>query len=356
MPATKQFGRLRKIQFTVFTLFIVLFLSCVAGEVLLRYVFVFPGPPYDNKVADDKLGWLPRPYYTYSSTRFPDNAGGHYPVHFSFTKHGFRAWPKAKDTTKTSFLFIGDSFTESIECSDRNTFYNLFGNNNIRQVYAFGCSGYGTLQELMIIRRFIDSIKPNYVVLQMCSNDFADNYPALEEITGYKVGQRRPYMISGNTIEYHHPHYIINDVKKYSRVAHFLMTKSRNALIRFGVLSTATLDDIKIVQQELGHPVYKKSYLVTANLLHKIKQLADEKGAKLIVFLADNLQPTSKHLKEICLVNDVTFIDGVADSVFQHQANGETVRAYDGHHWNSNGHRIVARQLDMYFNDTLNLR
>lgn len=349
MPATKQFGRLRKIQFTVFTLFIILFLSCLAGEVLLRYVFVFPGPPYDNKVMDDTFGWLPKPYYSYSTAAFPDNAGGHYPVNFIFKQHGFRAWPDELDTTKIRFMFIGDSFTESIECSDGNTFYNLFGNNNTRQVYAFGCSGYGTLQELMIIRRFIDSIKPNYVVLQMCSNDFADNYPALEEVTGYKVGQRRPYMISGDTIEYHHPHYIINDVKKYSRVAYFLMTKCRNAFLKLGIMSTSTSDDERIVQQELAHPVYKKSYLVTANLLHRIKRLAGEKDAKLIVFLADNLQPTSKHLKEICRVNDVPVINGIADSVYQHQLRGEVVRAYDGYHWNDNGHRIVATQLQSYF-------
>ncbi|HRG90053.1 MAG TPA: SGNH/GDSL hydrolase family protein [Chitinophagales bacterium] len=298
---------------------------------------------------DDTFGWLPKPYYSYSSAAFPDNAGGHYPVSFAFKKHGFRAWPDELDTTKKRLLFIGDSFTESLECADENTFYNIVGNNQKRQVYAFGCSGYGTLQELMIARQFIDSIKPNYVVLEMCSNDFADNYPDLEEITGYKVGQRRPYMISDDTIEYHHPHYIINDVKKYSLFGHFLVTKCRNALIRLGVLSTSTADDIKIVQQELGHPVYKKSYLVTANLLHKIKQLADEKGATLIVFLADNLQPTSKHLKEICLANNVVFIDGVADSVHQHQIIGETVRAYDGHHWNTNGHSIVARVLNGYF-------
>lgn len=351
MPV-KQFDRYRKLQFAVFTVLILLFIFFATGEFVFRYVYVFPGAPYDSKITDSILGWRPKPYYSFSTPKFPDNSGGTYPVNLSFKSHGFRQWWPPADSSKSTILFIGDSFTESVECSDESTFYTIAGNHFFDRVYAYGCAGYGTLQELMILQMYIDSVNPQYVVLEMCSNDFADNYAELEKITGYKVGQRRPYQIYGDTIEYHQPGYFINDIRQYSKFLHFLLVKGRNALIKLDLISTSTKDDIAIVKQELAHPVYKKSYLITSKLLHQIKQLVDKKGAKLIVFTADNLQPTSKHLKEICLKNEVALIDGVADSVSRHEAAGETVRAYDGHHWNDKGHRIVANLLDAYFEKT----
>lgn len=353
MPV-KQFDRYRKLQFVVFTVLALLLFVFATGEFVFRFVYVFPGPPYDSKITDSILGWRPKPYYSFSTTQFPDNSGGTYPVNLSFKNHGFRQWWSPTDSSESTILFIGDSFTESVECSDDNTFYNIAGKHFFDRVYAYGCSGYGTLQELMILQMYIDSVMPQYVVLEMCSNDFADNYWKLEEITGYKVGQRRPYRVLEGSIEYHQPRYFINDIRQYSKFLHFLLVKSRNALIKLNLISTSTKDDIAIVKQELKHPVYKKSYFITSRLLHQIKQVTDKKGAKLIVFLADNLQPTSMHLKEICLANDVALIDGVADSVYQHQIDGETVRAYDGHHWNDKGHSIVAAQLQSYFKRSLN--
>lgn len=351
-----QFSRLRKLQLVLVTFLLLLMLFLLAGELVFRFVYIYPGPPYNNKVTDNILGWMPQPHYTYTTDNFPDNAGGSYPVNLSFKKSGFRLWPDKEDTTGGTVLFIGDSYTESLECSDDNTFYSIAGKQFFSRVFAYGCSGYGTLQQLMVLQKYIDTIRPQYIVLQMCSNDFADNYWKLEEVTGYKVGQRRPYLLNNDSIEYHTPHYFVTDIKKYSKFLHFLLTKGRNAMIKLKLIDTSTPDDIIIAQKGLAHKAYNHSYLLTAELLKQIKMVADKRGARLVVFMADNLKPGSKHLEDICLANNVAYVKGVADSVYTHQLNGEIVRAFDGYHWNDNGHRIVANQLKLYFDRAIDNR
>jgi alkylation response protein AidB-like acyl-CoA dehydrogenase len=42
-------------------------------------------------------------------------------------------------------------------------------------VQVYGGHGYGTLQEYLVIDKYIDEIKPDLILLQVCSNDFTNN-------------------------------------------------------------------------------------------------------------------------------------------------------------------------------------
>ena len=44
------------------------------------------------------------------------------------------------------------------------------------QVFSYGCGGYGSLQEYMILDKYFDIIDPDIIIIQTSSNDISDNY------------------------------------------------------------------------------------------------------------------------------------------------------------------------------------
>jgi hypothetical protein len=46
--------------------------------------------------------------------------------------------------------------------------------------FAYGVMGYGTLQQYMILDRYLDEIQPGLIILQMCSNDLINNSLSVE--------------------------------------------------------------------------------------------------------------------------------------------------------------------------------
>ena len=328
---------------------LVLLAVFVIAEVAMR-VAAKPRPPFDNKQKDDVLGWRSKEGYRYQTNHFPDNKWGIYPVKLSFTKYGFRKWDTGlQDTTKPAAFFIGDSYTESLHASDNETFYSIVGDSLPLRVFAYGSEGYGTTQELLILKQYIDSINPKYVILEMCANDFPDNYWELEKRTGYRVGERRPYLTLDNKLEYHHPLYWVDGIKQYSHVAYFLTLNIKRALVNLKLLPKHPLGEDIMFTEGLRYKEYFTSYQLTGNGLKNIRQLLDARGIKLLVFNADNFEPTQTDLKRLCKENGIDMIDSVAQQVLKHQRAGETVRAFDGYHWNPNGHRIVASQIIKYF-------
>src|SRR5262245_26780045 len=102
--------------------------------------------------------------------------GSQYPLHVTQGRHGFRRFGEG---TGLRTLVVGDSYTQALAVSDDRTYYDLLQRDVGLQMYAVGSSGYGTLQESMLIDQYFDEIQPLLVVLQFCYNDFMDNDYAL---------------------------------------------------------------------------------------------------------------------------------------------------------------------------------
>ena len=80
-------------------------------------------------------------------------------------------------TEGTRVLFLGDSFTEATQVSTGSAYYDVFeqlaGTNWI--VFAAGRSGFGSLQERMLLDEVAPLVKPDMVVWQLTGNDVRDN-------------------------------------------------------------------------------------------------------------------------------------------------------------------------------------
>ena len=81
----------------------------------------------------------------------------------------------ADDTTKR-VLILGDSFAEGEGVDAEKRFdYLMQMQQPSWSIRAVGCGGYGTDQQLILLKRLITQLKPgDVVVLLTCSNDFSD--------------------------------------------------------------------------------------------------------------------------------------------------------------------------------------
>ena len=137
---------------------------------LFYFYFISGSMPYKY---DSEIGWVTKSNYNLNKITH-DISGKPYRVVYSTNEYGFRAWGKI-DTDKEKILFIGDSFTGDPNMSDEDSYFGQVGKLTGYEVFAYGGGGYGTLQELLILRKYSKIIDPDVFVLQFCGNDFENN-------------------------------------------------------------------------------------------------------------------------------------------------------------------------------------
>lgn len=340
----------RKLFFSFIGFFGTLILLLLLGEVVMRVCYKASSPPYNNHQIDSLLGWKTVENYTHFEKKMIDKRGDRYDLSLTFTKHGFRKWNDfVADTPCKTFFFLGDSYTESMETSDENLFYNHLRDSLLLNVYAYGTAGYGTIQELLILQMFIDSIRPNVIILEMCNNDFVDNYWEVEKRNCYTAGQIRPYLNCDNQIEYHYPLPWYKAVKEYSLFGGFLVQHLITSFVNLKLINgyELTVEDM-VADNGYLKQLISESFNRTECAMNQIKKVADRYNAHLIVFDADHYPSGANWLPVVCKRNCIDYIAGVGEWLFENELRGESVRSLDGYHWNQNGHRIVSDTLLHY--------
>lgn len=100
---------------------------------------------------------------------------------------------------------VGDSFTHAVDASSEDTYYGVLQKKLPIEVFAYGGGGYGTLQEHLIIDRFFYLIKPDIVIVQFSSNDFANNSVEFERGSSDNNNRFRPYLMPDRNIRSAYP-------------------------------------------------------------------------------------------------------------------------------------------------------
>ena len=339
----------RKILFGAISIFLMLFFILIIGEVILR---IFPSPvadpvpepPYNTRLIDDTLGWKVKPNYEFTGT-MKDFKNVEYPAHISFDKNGFRN-TGLNDSVKRplTILFLGDSYTESVEVSDDKLFYSLIEDSMPIKAYAYGAAGYGGMQEYLILDKYIREIKPDIVLWQLCTNDYIDNYCTLEKYTNYRVGMRRPYLTLENQVEYDHPWLPHKHLREYSHFLYYLAVKYDAAKEKVTGKPRENVGEKLMYEQDSTYVLFKNSIHATDLIVKKFKERFSGQ-TRIITYVSDSFDPLYSILKGICVRNNMEFIDGVGAAVQHAQDNGQVVRANDGYHWSELGHQIVASHL-----------
>jgi len=288
---------------------------------------------------DDVLGWRPKADFSARLTA-RDQTGASYDVDYSAGSYGFRAFGDAS-AGRERVLFVGDSFTGDPNTSNAESYFGVVAERLPVEVFAIGGSGYGTLQELLLVRQLAGVVKPDVFVLQYCPNDLSDNSFAIESRMSHVRNQKnlRPYLV-GDAIVFRlpkrHPYLLLYENSRLFRKLDFELMVLQFALDQ---RSGATHDAEAIATERAA------SVALTTDLLSKIAA-AMPRGTRLITFSCDtSSREETETWQAIAHAAGFEAATSVSEAVEAAERGGQAVRIADGMHWNRLGNRIAGEEL-----------
>jgi len=329
--------------YSTFSFILLLLGVIIFTEIMLRSVLSIRYNFYLNSISQsEKLGWK-----TLENITLMGRPQGYTEtIKFSTSEFGFRVFGDLNSTKKKVFV-IGDSFTEGVNVNDSEPYYEYLDKTKY-EVFAYGCGGYGTLQEHMILDVYYQMINPDLIILQFCSNDIVNNSYDLEIGNSKNNPHRiRPYLID-NKIKYLYPSMKKNIIYRiFDKIYVFRILKLQ--YLRFDdIESNYFSDNIEELEKS-----YKKSEEITLKIFDMIRIKADK--VPIILFSTDYDEYKKDRIKSLFDRSGMIQIPNVPEQIINAKNNGIKVDGmpYDGH-WNSNGHKIVGKYISSYI-DSLNL-
>jgi len=236
-----------------------------AAELLLR-VIDFSGPTrFELGEAfqfNPELGWVPVPNAAAQQT------SGNRTISVRHNSLGLRE-RELSDIAPDRFLFLGDSFTYGYDAEANERFSDLL--QKALPQYGMvnaGVSGYGTDQQLLLMKRLWNDVNPKYVVLTFCvDNDRDDN------TSSYRYRKyHKPYFVRTPDGEwqvrgYPLPRPARDDVTGSAWLEHL-------ALARFAIDTYRALRNREIIVPDR-----------TEDLIGMMRRTVEARGARLVVGL-----------------------------------------------------------------------
>ena len=172
---------MRKTIFGIITFCIATLICIVGGEIIAQYYYnpqIF-GNDERNLLYEynEDLGWFPIPN---AKTEFLGSRS----IQVNNNSLGFRDI-EFGEKKKKRIAFVGDSFLWGYDVEEQERFTDkLRPLLPDHEVLNLGVSGYGTDQELLLLKKWFDRLQPDVVFLLFFSaNDFVDN--STNELFGY---------------------------------------------------------------------------------------------------------------------------------------------------------------------------
>ena len=352
----------RKILFSVCVVILSLVVLFALGEVGIRGWRLYQQAtrsdgirfkPFSAIYIDDVLGWGTTENF-HSEYWEKDAADNKYFVRYKTVRHGFRKFGDVY-SKKAKILILGDSFTNGAQVSNDKTYYGILKRQLPVEIFAYGGSGFGTLQEYMILDRYIDEIKPSLIIWQYCGNDFINNSYELERLSYVNNnGMRRPYLTQDGQVVYWVPkafpllRYVAHE---YSEFLYFIVSRLDRLTARIsktnwaGSIRPRTVEE-SISEQGQKHPGFQRSALITASLIGMIRKRSGK--TPILAFSVDDASPYYDEFQKISTLNEIMFIDGIPQAVRHAEERGLITKASDKAHWNETGHKIVGEKIVDY--------
>jgi hypothetical protein len=308
-----------------------LLLVFAVTEVVMR-AFVFRGGFANTMQVVDALGWAPRANI---KRAIPTPYEGMVP--YTAAAHGFRRFG-ALDIRRPRILVIGDSFTQAYNVPDGNAYFDHLARALPHvEFFVFGALGYGTLQEYMILDRYLDRIRPDLILWQFTSNDLVNNDPELERLTlANGNGMWRPFYVNGR-IEVRYP----------SR-AGWLVGRSyvlRYLHVNLKLLRALRFDQVSLEYRAFpDHPLYRRAVRTTSTIVGLAAKRAG--GARIVMFSVDAPEWVGDAFASVAAEHKIPYIAEVPVAIAKAKAAGVRVdNLPDDGHWTSAGHAVAAHTI-----------
>ena len=164
---------------------------------------------------------------------------------------------------------------------------------------------------------------------------------------------RRPYLVDGQIVyKIPKPYSQLREVAyTYSRLLYLVFRSIDRLNAQSGQAPRQGLHSEKAINDlGLSHPPFRESVATTSRLFARIRDRVP-RDVPIIVFDGLSGGHYWAALVQATKENDFHLIGGVSKAVSVAQGSGINIFAEDGAHWNNTGHRIVAEELQRYFED-----
>src|SRR4030042_3264016 len=344
---------------------VTLLLCLPLGECLLSLLGIAPArqfvrvPPLDPQaITDERTGQRNNPHYPVSG--LPMNPDGFADF------HAFVAGQNDPDAWR--ILLLGDSFAGGAGAPNfEQSFGNLLEKELTRKkktiIWKTGVPGIGQRQELYLLREYYPKLQPHLILLCFYENDFGDNLFPMGQYYVFKDGSwvhRYDRLPNGqvNTLSPEEAYLRAKGIRTrgdylfVSRVISFSYNSLNRVADRIDGL-WATIG-AKQRQPPVGQPGEARSAAVaskenisgfeeTRDLLRQIKSYLGASPSRLVMVLipssSDLSQPSAAYTNALKIAGEL----GIATVEIRDVLDATDYRG-DGH-WNSSGHRKVARRL-----------
>lgn len=290
---------------------------------------------------------------------------------------------------------LGDSYAEAFQVPVENTFWAVmqqklqecraFGGKNI-EVMNFGVSGYGTAQELVMLRQRVWAYSPDLVILAVTTgNDIRNNSRPLEG------DPMRPYFIirdgrlelDSSFREYSGFRWrssgygrVVLAIKNHSRLAQVVshaigVIQSAREASRFSGANTGEIGLDNQVYVEPTDPVWKDAWNVTEALIVELRNGVQQHRARLLVVTlssgiqvhadsgvrerfmkrlgVDNLFYPDLRIKALCGREGIDVLNLAPAMLAYAEEHHVFLHGFGdnlgGGHWNATGHRVAAEVI-----------
>ncbi|MFM7129654.1 MAG: SGNH/GDSL hydrolase family protein [bacterium] len=344
----------KRIIFTLVVLLFPLFLMFLGFELTLRINAAGAKSTEARRVVDPVLGWRPTPNLVREGVSI-DAMGQKSTFRMTQNEHGFRRWGDPA-TNKPRVLVIGDSYTQSDDIDDQKTYFARLASGLAQaEFWAFGCSGYGTFQHLLVLQQYQSLIKPDVLVLQLSSNDVVNNLAELEDCMPFlATPAARPYLQNDGTVKYQMTQRH-RGIAAYSRAIASLSDRVDSLLLEEEewVPGKMRKQTIRFKSHDFDQ-IPDRAIVKTADLLKQIQSSVGP-DTQIIAFYDEDVEILTSALKQACLLAGVNLIDDAGKAIITEEGRRGCFfyRTRDFWHWNDEGHAVVAGVLEPYVRKAL---
>lgn len=343
---TRTLSTRRKIAFAFVASVLAMLVTAVSLEIAFRvYRHLKPGRVFRTHISDPDRGWTPRPgrHVATRAVLGPKNdeawAKG-VEDFYDVDERGFRRWA-AGDGSGPVVLVLGDSFTEAEYAGSGGTYYDRFAREFPCRSYVFGCSAYGTLQETLVLERYVDTIRPDIVVLQMCDNDLFNNDPdMIRSNRNWDPGRPVPFLNDDGSVKM--------QLAGYQGFGKALLGRS---LLLADLMRRYQAVTWKTSFEYASTPVFEKAVERTGRILKRFRASCGKDTTVLAFAECSGDDPDAEEsvFRRLCEQAGITYMDHVSGALREAEAKAGDPRLgrVEGPrgHYNLFGHEVIGKAI-----------
>ena len=204
------------------------------------------------------------------------------------------------------------------------------------ELFAYGCGGYGSLQEYLILDKYIDQIKPDIILWQFSSNDLVNNHFKLESSAPNNNHMVRPYLGLDGKMFYAYPK-MKYELEWLSKASKFIQSVSIRVSI---VLAERNNYGNHETDSRPDYP--SETALITAQIMGMVKKRSG--NTPVVAFNANDKSWDKDVFKNSCNSIGIYYISEISEAIEEQKKSGNVVDGtpYDPH-WNDLGHAIAGK-------------